>query len=214
MQGRCATIVGLIALAACGSSAGKTAPGTTNAGPLPAVCGPAGARTLAVDRAARAYQSGSGVYGCSAAARRSYLLGASARSIREGRAGPIALAGSDVAYGYTRFGIDTVSAQVVVRDLASGKQLHSEPATSRPLGPEFFQSVATVVVKPDGAVAWIGDGGSIIAGRTRDIEVDRAEARGFALLESGAGIDARSLRLRGSTLTWRDGARTRSARLD
>ncbi|HUE25796.1 MAG TPA: hypothetical protein VMP89_03410, partial [Solirubrobacteraceae bacterium] len=129
-------------------------------------------------------------------------------------AGPVALAGQDVAYGLTTFGVDTVTATVVVRNLADGKEIRNEPATTRPLGPEFFQSVASIVVRPDGAVAWIGEGGSVISGRTRDVEVDRADAHGLAKLDSGSGIEDRSLRLRGSTLTWRHDGRTRSASLD
>jgi hypothetical protein len=47
-----------------------------------------------------------------------------------------------------------------------------------------------------------------------EIEVDRADARGRALLDSGGGIDVRSLRLHGSTTSWRHDGRIRSARLD
>jgi hypothetical protein len=178
-----------------------------------ATCGPSGARTLALDRVARVYQSGGGVYGCSTAARRSYRLGAGARSIREGRAGPIALAGVDVAYGLTRYGVDTAGAQVVVRDLRNGGQLRSEPATTGRLGVEFFQSVAAVVVKPGGAVAWIGLGGSVIHAGHEVVEVSKADARGRALLDASTGIDVRSLRLLGSTVSWRHGGRTETARL-
>jgi hypothetical protein len=159
------------------------------------------------------YQSGGDVYGCSTAGGRSYRLGAAARTIRQGRAGPIALAGVDVAYGLTEFGVDTVSAQVIVRNLRSGAQLRREPATTRALGVEFFQSVAAVVVKPDGAVAWIGQGGSVTHAGSGEIEVNRADAHGRALLDSGNGIDTRSLRLHGSTASWRHGGVTRSATL-
>jgi hypothetical protein len=62
-------------------------------------------------------------------------------------------------------------------------------------------------------VAWIGEGGSVIRRGTSDIEVHKADARGSALIDSGQGIDVRSLRLHGSTLTWRGGGRTRSASL-
>ena len=207
MLARCGIACGLIALAACGSSLGK-APG----GSAAASCGPARAKTLAVDQTARVYESGGNVYGCSTASRRSYRLGASARSIREGRAGPIALAGTDVAYGYTVYGVDTVSAQVRVRDLATGKQLRSEPATTAPARVEFRESVDSVVVRSDGAVAWIGESGSVISGPTTT-EVDRADARGLAKVDSGSGIDVHSLRLHGATVTWRHGGRSRSASL-
>jgi hypothetical protein len=208
MLPRCGIIAVLIVLAACGSSSGKASGGSAAAS-----CGPAGAQTLAVDRTARVYQSGGNVYGCSTASKRSYRLGASARSIREGRAGPIALAGTDVAYGYTQYGVDTVSAEVLVRDLSTGRQLRSEPATTAPARVEFVQSVDSVVVKADGAVAWIGESGSVISGPT-NTEVDRADARGLSMLDSGSGIDLRSLRLHGVTVTWRHDGRTRSASLN
>lgn len=203
MSLRRGVLVALVALAACGSSSGMAAP---------ARCGPSEARTLAADRVARVYYSGGAVYGCTGGGRKSYRLGASARSIREGRVGPVALAGAAVAYGLSRFGVDTVSAQVVVRNLSDGSRLHSEPATIRPPGPEHFQSVAAVVVRADGAVAWIGQGGSLVR-RGGDVEVGKADAHGRALLDSGSGIDQRSLGLRGSSVTWRHGGATRSARL-
>jgi hypothetical protein len=207
MLARCGIACGLIALAACGSSLGKTSGGSASAS-----CGPAGAKTLAIDRQARVYESGGNVYGCSTASRRSYRLGASARSIREGRAGPVALAGTDVGYGYTVYGVDTVSAQVLVRDLATGKQLRSEPATTGPARVESVESVDSVVVKPDGAVAWIGQSGSVVSGPT-NTEVDRADARGLAKLDTGSGIDPHSLRLHGATVTWRHNGSSRSASL-
>jgi hypothetical protein len=214
MRVRCALIVALLALGACGSSSGKTSvPEGTTGSASPARCGPSGARTLAVDHAARVYQSGGNVYGCTAGTRHAYLLGADARSIREARAGPIALAGRVVAYGFTWFGVDTVTATVIVRDLGDGKQLRTEPATTGPLHPEFTQFVGSIVVKPDGAVAWIGEGGSVISGAS-EVEVDRADKHGLARLDSGGAIDVRSLRLVGSKLAWRHGSQARSASLD
>jgi hypothetical protein len=40
-----------------------------------------------------------------------------------------------------------------------------------------------------------------------------ASAKAEKLLDSGAGIQTRSLRLRGSTLSWRNGSSRRTARL-
>jgi hypothetical protein len=221
MRARCGILAGALVLAACGSSSGMApsqSSGATASTAQPgagarAACGPAGAQTLAVDRVARVYQSGGNVYGCFTTTGHTYVLGASARSIREGRAGPIALAGRYVAYGYARFGVDTVSATVVVRDLGNGRQVRSGPATTKPVGPEFFQSVASIVVKADGAVAWIGQSGSIIRHGSSEIEVDKADAHGISLLDSGSGIDPRSLRLHGSAVSWRRSGRSRSASL-
>jgi hypothetical protein len=134
------------------------------------------------------------------------------RSLREGRAGPIALAGAVTAYGYTRFGVDTVTTEVVVRRLTDGATLEELPA-SGVVGPESFQSVESIVVKVDGAVAWIGSDTSIISHRGPRIEVRAASGSSNSLLDSGPRIDPRSLRLHASTLSWRDGAVTRHATL-
>jgi hypothetical protein len=72
--------------------------------------------------------------------------------------------------------------------------------------------VTSVVVKPNGAVAWIGVASSIISHRSQ-VEVDAASGASSRVLERGSRIDPHSLRLRGSLLTWSDGGRTRSASL-
>jgi hypothetical protein len=175
-------------------------------------CGPASATTLVSDSVARVYSLGQRVYGCAAGHRRSFLVGATTRSLREGRAGPVALAGTVAAYGYTRFGVDTVTTEVVVRRLTDGATLRDFPAGGI-VGPESFQSVGSVVVKADGAVAWIGSDTSILGHRGPWLEVHAASGSSNSLLDSGPRIDPTSLRLHGSTLSWRDGAVTRHATL-
>ena len=160
---------------------------------------------------ARVYSVGQAVYGCAAKGTRPFRLGDTARSLREGRAGPIAVGGTLAAYGFTRFGVDTVSTEVVVRRLTDGAVLATRPATNV-VGVESFQSVGSIVVKADGTVAWIGSDTSIIAHRARD-EVHVVSGGFDSVLDSGAGIDVTSLRLDGSSLSWRDGARMRRATL-
>jgi hypothetical protein len=126
--------------------------------------------------------------------------------------GPLALAGVTVAYGLSRFGVDTGTARVVVRRLTDGVVLREASATARVPGAESYQSVGALVVKPDGAVAWIGDGHSII-GRGSVVEVHRYDRRGQAELDHGSGIVSGSLRLHGSQLTWTNSGRLRSATL-
>jgi hypothetical protein len=163
-------------------------------------------------RLARVYQFGGAVYGCAFAGDRSFRLGNATQTLRESRVGPVAVAGDVAAYGLTAFGIDTVRAQVVVRRLTDGGQLESFPATST-AGVEPFQSVGSVVVESDGAVAWIGRETSIIARGRELVEVHAAAGGHQSVLDSGAGIVPASLRLRGSTLTWRHDGATRRATL-
>jgi hypothetical protein len=205
----------VVSVAACGSSsaAPQSPASAQGSGAARARCGPAEARTLAASGLARVYSLRGAVYGCSVKGRKSYRLGNASRSIREGRVGSVAVAGQDAAYGLTQYGVDTVSASVIVRRLSDGTRLRDLAATSRPLGPESFESVDSIVVKRTGAVAWIAEGGSVISGHASDVEVDRADERGHSLLDSGAGIDGRSLRLRDSTISWRHAAATRTATL-
>jgi hypothetical protein len=142
------------------------------------------------------------VYGCSVQRGRTFRLGHATRSISESRVGPVAVAGNDAAYGLSNFGVDTVRTSVEVRRLTDGAVLQDLPASSS-AGPEFFQQVGSVVVKADGAVAWIGSESSIISRGHGVIEVRAVDAGGARMLDSGQGIDSTSLRLRGSTLSWR-----------
>jgi hypothetical protein len=153
------------------------------------------------------------VFGCSFAGGRSFRLGNVARSIREARVQPVAIAGNDAAYGLSSFGVDTIGTEVVIRRLTDGKRLRTFPAT-RAAVVEGSQSVGSLAARRDGAVAWIGVVRSIVGGREA-IEVHAADGHASAdhVLDSGAQIAPGSLRLRGSTLTWRHGAATRHATL-
>src|SRR5205823_2921179 len=102
---------------------------------------------------------------------------------------------------------------VIVRRLSDGKQLRELPATTLPLGAEFFQAVESIVVRTDSAVAWIGSGRSIAMGNHHDIEVLKADSHGKTRLDSGTAIKPGSLRLNGPNVTWIHGTQTRSAPL-
>ncbi len=209
----CAVAALVIATASCGTSAAAPTGSSTPPVRPAAACGPRGARTLAANRRARIYATGSGVFGCVTGTGHAYLLGQGAPG-RPGqdRVGRLALAGVDAGYAVGRMGVDTLSAQVVVRRLDTGQVLHEVSATTQPPGPEFFQSVEALVVKADGAVAWIADGGSIVS-HAHHREVVRLDRRGEARLDSGLGIHPPSLRLSGSRLTWRNRGALRSATL-
>lgn len=197
-------LVGMIVLviAACGS-----APATASSG-----CGPRSARTLAADQVARVYQSSGNVYGCAGGARRGYLLAAAVSRLGEPRIGKLVLAGAVAAYAVTRSAIVTISAQITVRRLDTGRTLHQVDATTGPLSPESFQSVGSIVVKSDGAAAWIVKVGSILRHES-ETQVNRIDGRGEATLDGTLAGDIGSLRLRGSQLSWRHGGVTRTATL-
>jgi hypothetical protein len=206
-----ATIVALVAsLSVCGSS---VASGKSPARPR---CGPATAPTLASSGQARVYSWHGGVFGCSFAQRRAFRLGTTARSLHELRVQPVVVVGTFVAYGLTSFGVDTISATVVLRRLTDGRRLADFGATHVGLV-EGAQSVRSLALTSSGAVAWIGVAQSIVAHR-QVIEVHAAaSASGMGsvdrVLDSSSQIAPTSLRLHGSMLTWRHGTSTRHATL-
>ena len=182
--------------------------------PAPRRCGPRAAPTIAASRQARVYTSDGGVYGCSFVHGRSFRLGNTAEALHQSRVQLVVVAGADAAYALSSFGVDTVSATVVVRRLTDGRRQEHFAATRSGLV-EGFGSVTSLALKSDGAVAWIGVAHSIVAHR-QVIEVHAAASpSGSAnrVLDSGPAIAPQSLRLHGSTLTWRHGHATRHATL-
>jgi hypothetical protein len=160
------------------------------------------------------YASAGFVYGCSATTRRTTRLGRSNRCIAASRAGPAAVAVELAAYGLESCGVDTGSGEVVVRRLSDGRGLRTLDATQGPRRPESYQSVSSIVVRRDGAVAWVARASSLGGGGQSSLQVLAADAgSGARLLDSGAGIAPASLALHGSRLTWKDGGQSRSASL-
>jgi hypothetical protein len=158
------------------------------------------------------YELGKAVYGCANRTGKSYRLGTSGFCVGADRVGPVAVMGYFAAYGVERCGVDSGTAQAVVRRLTDGAVLRTAVATSSFPGPESYQSLGGIVVKADGAVAWIGEARSII-GRGEVIEVHRYDSRGRAELDHGPGIALASLRLHRSQLSWKHAGHTRTATL-
>jgi hypothetical protein len=207
-----ALTVGAGALGSCGASSDHGTASTTGSPATRPACDQQGTHTIAADRKARVFSKRGIAYGCALRTGKQYRLGQLASCVGSDRAGPFALAGELVGYGSERCGIDTGVSQVIVRNLADGRQLRAEPALTGALGPESYVSVDSAVLRADGAVAWIATGGSIVArGRTR--EVHRADATGRAVVDSGTAVDPSSLRLHGLRLTWKHGHAPRSAEL-
>ena len=205
------TLPALPALAACGATAVATA-SLPPAHHSPARCGARKGHTLAANPAARVYVLHGVVYGCAGNGGHPYRLGFSRRCPLSTCVGRIVLAGPLVAYEEQDFGVDTVGAGIDVRDLRDGKLRVQDPAVSNVPGPESFAGVEAIVLRRDGAVAWIGEVSSV--GHPNTVyEVHRVDSTGQTLLDSGAKINAKSLRLHGATITWSDGGHTHSATL-
>lgn len=153
------------------------------------------------------------VYGCSLRTHNQFRLGIVKNCQTAARVGPVVVAGDEAAYGLERCGIDTGSTEVIVRRLTDGRQLRSEASIAGMLGPESFESVDSLVLKPDGAAAWIATGKSIVHVGSKLVELHRVDSRGSALLDSGTAIKPGSLVLHGSRLSWRHGGAVRTSTL-
>ena len=164
---------------------------------------------MAANRSVEVYSTGGFVYACARRRPNVVRLGRSNLCVGAALVQRVALAGDDVAYGLERCGVDTGSATVKVLGVANGRLFSSHPAVSGVVPPESYPSIGSLVVKRDGAVAWIATSRSII-GRGQVIEVHR----GGTVLDSGPGIVPSSLRAHGPTLSWRRGAVTRTARFE
>jgi hypothetical protein len=189
-------------------------------------CPGAHERVIVADAQAVVYQArlpreeGTGIYAC-AYGHRPYLLG------RRGTGGPggnfgvegETLAGSNVAYeeeevfpgGRARF-------VILVRDLRSGRVIREAPTGEANVPGLVGDGRATdLVVKSDGAVAWIVEtevgptvGGT---GPPTMFEVRAVDRTGSRLLASGSHFDPLSLALAGSTLYWTQEGQPFSAQL-
>jgi hypothetical protein len=193
------TALVMIALIAAGANASGVA----------LACGPASARTLAAHATLRVYAVGQTVYAC-AGGGRSVRLGNSSVCVRSQLVGPFALAGWLVAYGDETCGVDTGTSRVIVRSLSDGKVRHVFPATSVATGPESYSRVLAVVLRGDGATAWITSSRSLAGNRAAQVELDAFQQGSRSLVDSSAQIRPRSLKLRGMNLTWTDGTTARS----
>jgi hypothetical protein len=146
-------------------------------------------------------------YGCVYGVRHTYTLGEVHGCGGGGGGGrcygirAVTLAGTLVAYQ------EFINAPqvwlIVVRDLRTGRILRRVP-TNAPGPPNTSGSVEALVLKPDGAVAWIAQATlTKTSGERREYEVYAADATGESrLLAAGLGIDPTSLALAGSTLFW------------
>jgi hypothetical protein len=201
-----ALLAALCTLPSCSSS--SAAPATAS---VHASCAPAGARTIAVGTRAEVYSRGRSVYGCATGGGH-YRLGGSGRCVSSHVVEAVAITGRLTAYALSSCGVDMSTTQVIVRSLATGQQLSSNPAVTSTTGPESVQTVSAVVVSPSGRAAWIGASHSILS-RRQTSQVLARTASGLQVLDSGSGIGRASLRLKGTRLVWQHDSQARSATL-
>ena len=175
-------------------------------------CDPSDARTLAVDAEARVYSLGKKVYGCANGATRRYLLGSTGFCVNAHAVGAVVrLAAGYAGYSVSTCGVDNGTTIVYVRRLTDGTITQQHIATTV-VGVESHQTVNSLVVRSDGAVAWIATADSIGAPKLVR-QVERMDSHGFALLDSGGGVAPNSLDLHGTLISWTDHGTVHEAKL-
>jgi hypothetical protein len=139
--------------------------------------------------------------GCAYGSKHRYALGPVPEGSSSGVSGSsdYTLAGTTLAY--TEFGCAALLApgveceeSLTVLNLGSGRRLH-HVSTGK-----CEESILELVLKHDGAVAWITGFGC--RARTKSLEVHALDAAGERLLASGTDVAPGSLALAGSRLYW------------
>jgi hypothetical protein len=197
-------------------------------------CPPANSRVLLADAEAEVYvvkehlspytEPEPVVRGCARGQKRSYFIGeAKEHPGGSGGGGSSSvklemLAGAVVAYTpageYGGNRKERAGALIVVRNLRTGRVLHKVTASMLAklnAGPDSVGPIEAIVVKNDGAVAWI-----VGTGYPDDIEYDvyALDKSGSRLLASGADIVPYSLALAANTLYWTQGGEPATASLN
>jgi hypothetical protein len=182
----------------------------------PARCRPAHTRTVADNGRVRVYATNSydEYFGCSYRSGRRIAMGyESGSSSGDFTVGPIRLARDTVAW-QEREGHDYVEGYwenaLYVRNARTAKRLHA-------IELKRGASVTAVVVKPDGAVAWLSVRDVTPEGAAEPVfeyRLNRYDLGGLEQLDRGTGDAApRSLRRNGSRIEWMRRGVARTARL-
>jgi hypothetical protein len=148
---------------------------------------------------------GEEIWGCARGARHGHALGPPVGTGSPEGFGGIdqeTLAGPIVAYEYVHSGgyesTGPGVSVIIVRDLRTDKTLHKEDTGSAPKPYPSIGAATIIVVKSDGAVAWIAK----VRAEAGTYQVHAVDGSGARLLASGADIEPDSLALAGSTLYW------------
>jgi hypothetical protein len=192
-------------------------------------CSPHGARTVVADAQARVFRVRKGdrhnleFWGCVSGTTRAFRLGTEESDCSPSGCAVlqnVAMSGAVVAYETSSSWVLVSNGEVVenrwhvvVLDLRSGRVLHKVPTgVTYPPQKGFVGDGPTtaIVVKADGAVAWILD----TVQQTDRYQVHVLDRTGERVLAVGSDIAPGSLALAGSTLFWLQGGRPFSAVLD
>jgi hypothetical protein len=199
-------------------------------------CTPGHAHLLASDAVAQVYEAGSHedgfrperIVGCIYGATHVYVVGFPSFGSGGGGGGSSVkqLAGTDVAVASSSSSMvyGTESASVLVRDLRTGRVIVDTPTGPPEPSPAELHSpgfgrivgagpVTSVVLKPDGALAWIASTPAYRVTLAGSYQVYAFDSSGKRTLAAGNDIDPFSLALAGSTVYWTQSGKPSSAAL-
>ncbi len=149
------------------------------------------------------------IYGCAYGSHLTYLLGEEARfsSVGGGGIEHVELDGTVVAYEESQVVPCCRKTElIIIRDLRTGRVLHRVPTgiPAMPISGYIGNGpVVSIVVKSDGAVAWMVEAEGEPS--PEYYQVYAVDKFGSRLLASGTDVSRSSLALAGSTLYWTQG---------
>jgi hypothetical protein len=221
-----ATIAAISVLALLATAAGASSPRGRHV--APAKCLPVHSGLIAADAQAQVYERPVGgeaevFFACAYGSRHTYNLGTGPPNISSQGGSEntdFTLGGAMLAYesswftSYPAPGAIECEADVVVKDLRTGRILHNVPTGTSSPPSLCFGPAITLVVKSDGAVAWISKDEEAHHPEPAPYEVHVVDKTGSQLLASSTEIEPYSLALGGSTLYWLQGGKPMSATLN
>ena len=220
---RRASFVGLVVVAVLASSRVGVASSRHTVAPK---CPPGHTHLIVADAQAQVYlrpksfRQATEIFGCAYGGRRSYSLGGPTNFDAEGGGGRahytlagVILASESVSVQeFPAPGRPKLETYVEVENLRTGRVLHKVPTGTNGPSSIGLGPVTSLVLKSDGAVAWIAQNNPIGDPATF-YEVHAVDTTGERTLASGAEIAPGSLALAGSTLYWTQDGSPMSATL-
>ena len=176
-------------------------------------CTMKGAKTLAANRHVRVFEARDAVFGCRRTANRAYEIGhGGAECQNNDLIDTAVVAGNFAALNVRSCSLYDSESSVALVNLRDGRVRFRSAALSTPGSDSSTEAIRGMAVTPAGRLAWLGV--RLARGVIVEAEVNR-RVRGTGadsvVLDSGTGIDPRSLRRVGSMLRWRNAGVARSA---
>ena len=203
----------MLLLAPAASAGTVPAPGKRAPSIAAPHCTMNGAKTIAANRHVRVFRARGEVFGCRRAANRAYVIGhGDGECQNNDLVDSAVVAGNLAALNVRTCSLYGSSSSVHLVNLRDGRGRFAAAPLSTTGTDASYDAIRGMVLTATGRFAWIGvrvSRGAIVAAEVR--RRGHGSTGRAIVLDCGAGIDPRSLRLRGSQVRWRDNGVARSA---